>query len=516
MPATRYSRLFTRVNKVVLSGASHFTSDSPSACSSRSLGQFLSLQSRSKLEVLSRAIVQSTLAISQKTLEDKMDVESSDPEPFLTDNAEKYDDVSAPTSPTMDNQTTGRCIPVPNSTMLPGKLSLKLSLDAPMPSHVPPDTTFLPGRDQLRACSTLEAVPEEDDNSVLVEPRAPFSRTQQHQCESPTQETWRMSAVADIQQLGDIFPDANQIRRSSDIPISIPFTVNDSGTRPYTVDDTSRKILIMGSNYTRGVRRTFTVCSNITLLGPTSDKEYLKDSFARRGFSTHSFVNDEFDRDQALDKLAGFLQTARPGDIRAIVFTGHAAHDMLIPPNCPTPEIGISSADWERTIRDNAQSGVVVLSIFATCYSGSFMQQPIDLRNLNSDIKDHAPDSTAEASGPILITFSSASASQISYESSVAHDDLGRVGDHFLYALDQAARSPHVRTWAGFIDSMEYHLQQARKTCSNIAAYEGAESSEAWIANSPQTPVLTFSHPFFKSLFSDRFSKSLNSTEVRL
>ncbi|QRV95974.1 hypothetical protein RhiJN_23992 [Ceratobasidium sp. AG-Ba] len=471
--------------------------------------------------------MQSTLMISQKNAhEDKLDVELTDLEPFFADNNPGSNDVPVPTPPTVDDQTMSQSnaltnppqVSVPNSSLLPGKLSLKLSLDTPMPSHVPSDMTSLPGRDQPRAYSTLEAVPEEDVNSVLVEPRNPFSRSQHHQCESPTHETWRMSAMVDTEQLGNIFPGAKEVERSSSVPSSIPSTSIASVTRSFAVDETGHnKILIMGSNYTRGVRRTYTVSSNITLQGPSSDKESLKDSFAQRGFSTHSFVNDEFDRDQALDKLARFLQTARSGDIRAIVFTGHAERGMLIPPNCPTPDMGISSADWERTIRDNAQSGVIVLSVFATCYSGSFMQQPINLRNLNSEPKCSAPDSVVKASGPILITFSSASASQLSYESSVTHHNLGRVGDHFLFALEQAVRSPHVQTWSGFIDSIEYHFQAAREICAAIAAQEGAESSEAWIESNPQTPAFSASHYFeFKSLFADRCSKSLNSTEFRV
>ncbi|KAG9099041.1 hypothetical protein FS749_002238 [Ceratobasidium sp. UAMH 11750] len=100
---------------------------------------------------------------------------------------------------------------------------------------------------------------------------------------------------------------------------------------------------------------------------------------------------------------------------------------------------------WESTIRKNTQPGVIVLSIFASCFSGDPMKQEIDLKDLNQDTSNTVQDSTSNPS-PILVTFTSAAPNQLSYESSpIETERPWRVSDHSLYALDKTARSPDVR-----------------------------------------------------------------------
>ncbi|KAG9125270.1 hypothetical protein FRC07_008313 [Ceratobasidium sp. 392] len=275
--------------------------------------------------------------------------------------------------------------------------------------------------------------------------------------------------------------------------IAVPSASNDCST----ITDVSRKILIIGSNYDRRARRTYTVSSAITLESPTSDKERLRFSFGQRGYSVHSMVNDTFDRDAALERVSSFLSTARCRDVRAIVFTGHAVRaegssPALIPPNCPDRDQAIPAELWERTIRESTQPGVIVLSVFASCFSGGFMQQPIDLQNLNTEISNTSSVLTSNLSpGPILVTFTSSSEMQRSYESSIENHDPWRVADHFLHALDMTARRPNVRDWRSFISAMQEDFQRAREI--GAAAFEEAGAGEAWLRDSPQTPSFTAS-----------------------
>ncbi|KAG9122920.1 hypothetical protein FRC07_000499 [Ceratobasidium sp. 392] len=262
-----------------------------------------------------------------------------------------------------------------------------------------------------------------------------------------------------------------------------------------TITDVSRKILIIGSNYNRRARRTYTVSSAITLESPSSDKERLRFSFGQRGYSVHSMVNDTFDRDAALERVSSFLSTARCRDVRAIVFTGHAvraegSRPALIPPDCPDPDQAIPAELWERTIRESTQPGVIVLSIFASCFSGGFMQQPIDLQNLNTETSNTSSVLTPNP-GPILVTFTSSSEIQRSYESSIETHDPWRVADHFLHALDMTARRPNVRDWRCFISAMQEDFQRAREI--GAASFEEAGAGEVWLRNSPQTPAFTAS-----------------------
>ncbi|KAF8597343.1 hypothetical protein BDV93DRAFT_562379 [Ceratobasidium sp. AG-I] len=268
-------------------------------------------------------------------------------------------------------------------------------------------------------------------------------------------------------------------------------------------DNISRKILVIGSNYNSRPRRTFSISSDITLEGAVSDKNIIKDTFAQRGYSGHSMVNDTFDQEAALDEVSRFLSTAHCGDVRAIVFTGHAisaVHDpgpALVPPNCPARELAIPAHVWEQTILNSAEAGVVVLSIFASCFSGGFMQQPINMQNLDV-IPDDAP-GTYPPAGPILITFSSTSPNQLSYESSIEDKDPWRVADHFLHALSRTAQSPLVNDWASFVSTLESEFQAARDIGSS---FDPDRTLEEWQADSPQTPMLTASSlPNFPTLF---------------
>ncbi|KAG9098762.1 hypothetical protein FS749_003003 [Ceratobasidium sp. UAMH 11750] len=330
------------------------------------------------------------------------------------------------------------------------------------------------------------------DIQSLVNPRVQFLESNLPRSDSPIQYCAELPLNPDeIDQnmVEDICHSVLELEKSlpgSDLTSAHP-------PKPTITDveaEISRKILIIGSDYKRGVRRTFTISSTITLESPSSDKQQLRESFQLRGYSVHSMVNNHFDRDEALARVSSFLSTANCRDVRAIVFTGHAARTdgqdrpALVPPNCPDAELAIPADLWESTIRKNTQPGVIVLSIFASCFSGDFMKQEIDLKDLNQDTSNTVLDSASNP-GPILVTFTSAAPDQLSYESSIETDRPWRVSDHFLYALDMTARSPDVRDWQGFINTMESHFRRAREVG---ASFDSTRTPEEWQRDSPQDP----------------------------
>ncbi|KAG9098761.1 hypothetical protein FS749_003002 [Ceratobasidium sp. UAMH 11750] len=267
-------------------------------------------------------------------------------------------------------------------------------------------------------------------------------------------------------------------------------------------NDVTCKILMIGSNYCNDPKRAFSITS---LESPSNDKEMLKVTFKARGYSVWLMVNNTFDREDALTCVSEFLSTARRGDVRAIVFTGHAERPsgdertVLIPPNCPKKELAIPADVWERTIRENAKPGVIVLSIFASCFSGDLMHQKINLRDLDS-VSGASRVSNVDLE-PILVTFSSSTKDQRSYESSVELEEPCPVSDHFLHVLNLTAQSPDVKDWQSFIRVLESHFEKAREVAAKIV---DDLNPKRWIEDSPQTPMYSASSvPSMKSLFPD-------------
>ncbi|KAG8785835.1 hypothetical protein FRC12_017128 [Ceratobasidium sp. 428] len=280
------------------------------------------------------------------------------------------------------------------------------------------------------------------------------------------------------------------VRQSSVFP-----TVRSHSQRPRS----TKQILILGSNYTHDDSRTFTVCSKMTLEGAENDAEALKTTLRRQGYLTHDIINNELDRSTVLRKISNFLAFSYPGDIRIIVFTGHAytqsTQPMIVPPCCPTKESAISPELWEQTVRDNARAGVIVLSIFANCYAGGFMQQDHLLSQLDNQLPFTQPPNL-DTREPIFLTFASSLLEECSFESPVAgwhtHDAI-RVADHFLHALNLTASSPLVNNWGAFIAALENNFRRTRERCF---------TDPDDIIKNPQTPKLTYSClPPFSTLF---------------
>lgn len=342
-----------------------------------------------------------------------------------------------------------------------------------------------------------------------IPPRAPWILDSNRRVDSPTplveiidvnESDGELSAIGVLSEATflDIVNGVRRFTHSSTNSTTDSFQMIDcpegSTGGSVTQDDISRKLLVIGSNYTRGCRRTFSISSAITLEGAVGDKNVLRETFVQRGYSASSMVNDIFDQNDALNKVSQFVSTARCGDVRAIVFTGHAistemeASPAIIPPNCPTRELAIPAQLWEDTIRASAKPGVVVLSIFASCFSGGFMQQPISMQNLDT-LTINEPGAYSQA-GPILVTFSSASPDQLSYESSIEHTDPWRVADHFLHAFARTVQLSQVNNWESFVSTLESEFQAARDIG---ASFDPDRTPEEWKSDSPQTPMLTAS-----------------------
>lgn len=215
-------------------------------------------------------------------------------------------------------------------------------------------------------------------------------------------------------------------------------------------------------------------------------------------------VNDQFDRSEAISQISDFLRTAKPGDVRIVVYTGHACigsmdiSPSIIPPNCPSSGLTISAQTWEDAVRGNSMAGVIVLSVFACCHAGGFMQQGSPLSGLGKRTS-FAPATSLRGREPSFITLSSSTALGTSYESS-GHNSSG-VGDHFLYALNRASRSRRVSGWESFAQTLEAYFMEARRTAFRCGADDNLQRR---LDDHPQQPVLTASQlPVSYQLFID-------------
>ncbi|KAG8693213.1 hypothetical protein FRC09_010656 [Ceratobasidium sp. 395] len=278
-----------------------------------------------------------------------------------------------------------------------------------------------------------------------------------------------------------------------------------------------RKLLVIGSNYEcKRASTAFYRQSLKSLHGTNLDAKSLKSAFRRRAYTVETLVGNQFDRDTVLEKVTSFLQSeAKPGDVRAIVFTGHAYRMFqgtvaLVPPLSRGEEDLIPGDLWERTIRENTKPGVIVLSIFASCMSGALMRQQVNLKDLNSA----APSDPVSPDTPIFVTFASSEEDQRSYESTIGFDEdkSPRTGDHFLRALTLTARERNVTDWQSFIETMQEKFDQLRLIgayCAEITGSDSGMTYESWLERSPQQPVISASQlhlPPFESVFPSEIS----------
>ncbi|KAG8768581.1 hypothetical protein FRC12_005480 [Ceratobasidium sp. 428] len=203
-------------------------------------------------------------------------------------------------------------------------------------------------------------------------------------------------------------------------------------------------------------------------------------------------TQEHLGRQEVLDEVAKLLEDALPGDVRAIVFSGHLVRKgtdlptMIIP--SVSSDIIIECQDWNQNIRTKAKPGVIVLSILATCYAGGFVDQGVPVTDF---IRLEEVVDFESLNAPILVTFSSSGSQELSYRESAIDGYDSQDRDHFLWALARTAREPSVQTWQQFVDKLRDAFAVAR-TMGSAAA---EERPLRWMWANPQYPVFTTSMP---------------------
>ncbi|QRV77254.1 ICE-like protease (caspase) p20 domain protein [Ceratobasidium sp. AG-Ba] len=353
-------------------------------------------------------------------------------------------------------------------------------------SNLPP--IKIPERTEF---SHIQAV--NPDHTEFIDPGTTLSDSPQAQL--AVTEIYRQSLSCDGQQQGlhDIFTAFSGLDDMSygGPPPAIHQT-QDSGLSYTTAKQLApRKMLIIGSSYSKRTDQMSTrisiISSMCSLHATGHDVKSLASAFRRQGYSVDTMVDrPNIDKNNLLCEVGNFLELALPGDVRALVFTGHSIREddgstsMVLPgiPCC----VRISAEEWNNNIREHAKPGVIVLSVISSCYSGAFVEQPVRIANFTD------PEQVADAAAgnaPILITFSSCGPRERGFESSVGHHTTPR--DHFLWALTAVARDPRLQTWSEFMTMLQEYFAYARATAANLT-YEGAVE---WLYRYRQTPMVT-------------------------
>lgn len=280
-------------------------------------------------------------------------------------------------------------------------------------------------------------------------------------------------------------------------------TMNTIDTYHTAPDGPERRLLIIGSCYSRGTKVHPGTSYDLVferLSGVIEDTNNLQSVFRGRGYSVETLVEHDFDKKTVLDRVAAFLEPALPGDVRAIVFTGHSMlqgrQASIVPPILENSESFIPADCWNDNIRRTAKPGVIVLSIFASCFSGALMQQRVKLTDFSFPARAHDEPHTPEAPNPglsqtpIFITFSSGQHDERSKESEAPPKggSRGPFCDNFLWALAETARDTRVRNWDDFIRTLH--------TAFHLARSYGATAEDdplEWLLQNPQNPQITVS-----------------------
>ncbi|CUA77744.1 Dual oxidase 2 [Rhizoctonia solani] len=284
-------------------------------------------------------------------------------------------------------------------------------------------------------------------------------------------------------------------------------------SRRYIPSPYKRKVLLIGSGYSDPEFETTSSDLDYaglhSLPGVEEDFGSLTSVFKQRSFMVETLFGDWFDGKTILQWVKMFLNDANEGDVRVIIFSGHAALTQvdqklaLIPPSgyigiTDLPDERLISADtWRETVKNSVQPGVVVVSIFSACMAGALMSQPINMKDYDSLIPIEAAQTS---SVPIFLTLASSRDNESSYESVVgpphrqdSQDDSFRYGDHFLRALTLALES--ALDWKGFIEDLEEKFSQLRMIGAICAAHDPDDRDPNWLETHPQNPVFTTSHP---------------------
>ncbi|QRV92083.1 hypothetical protein RhiJN_20101 [Ceratobasidium sp. AG-Ba] len=268
-----------------------------------------------------------------------------------------------------------------------------------------------------------------------------------------------------------------------------------------------RKALIIGSSYDDCNKRLSVRFGDGViepLEGLQGDVEDLASGFRVRGYNVQIMTCLEFSREDLLHRMASFLSDALVGDVRVIVFTGHTLKDdqgspyMILPGTCSM--LSISACEWYENIRKHTGPGVIVLSIFSTCYSGAFVENIVRISNFTSPGEVETPSCLT---APLIVTLGSSGPQESAYESSLGEYEL-QVRDHFLWSLARAARNHKLQTWEQFMKMLQEYFALARSFGSTTAP----EGFDEWLRLNPQSPVISVTPqeklPYFPSFMIKR------------
>ncbi|CEL56876.1 hypothetical protein RSOLAG1IB_08154 [Rhizoctonia solani AG-1 IB] len=257
-----------------------------------------------------------------------------------------------------------------------------------------------------------------------------------------------------------------------------------------------RRLLIIGCSYQD---RTPYLAAFDPLNGIRNDRDRLRTAFQSRQYSVETMVEDEGNKIQVLRRIREFLASAEAGDIRVIVFTGHATkvgdreQFVIIPSGSTSDSDTISSAEWQSTILENASAGVVVVSIFATCMSGAMVSEDgVRLPNFER-IAERQSSASIPSDGPIQIILSSSGDSQLSFEFKTPLDSSAMGwNDYFLWALAETTKRSDVDSWESFVKTLQTSFAYVRTAGFRNSSFSYPQDLD-WLLNHPQTPRIYLS-----------------------
>ncbi|KAG8733531.1 hypothetical protein FRC11_005533 [Ceratobasidium sp. 423] len=258
-----------------------------------------------------------------------------------------------------------------------------------------------------------------------------------------------------------------------------------------SIPQRERGLLIIGGSYREQTPYT---SEFPPLLGIQNDRDRLRTAFQERQYSVETMVEEESDKTEILRRMGNFLASAGAGDIRMIVFTGHASkigadqRFAIILSDSTSDDGTITSEEWQSTIIQNAGAGVVVISVFATCMSGAVAEQSVKLTNFDQIIQQQsrAPDAPA---GPIQIILSSSGEAQLSFEyRTPPHRSTSGWHDYFLWALAETTQRPGIHDWESFVKTLQTTFTYVRTASFRDSSSFQYPQDLDWLLHNPQTP----------------------------
>ncbi|CAE6493166.1 unnamed protein product [Rhizoctonia solani] len=257
-----------------------------------------------------------------------------------------------------------------------------------------------------------------------------------------------------------------------------------------SIDKCERGLLIIGSSH----REPTPYADELPPLhGIRNDRDRLRTAFQNRKYSVETMVEEEGDKREILRRVGNFLASADEGNIRVIVFTGHAARIgtdqrfAIIPSGCASDDDTITAAEWQDIVLKNAGAGVVVVSVFATCMSGAVAEQSVKLTDFGHIIERQSSIPNLP-NGPIQIILSSSGDNQSSFE---YHTPSGYSGsswhDYFLWALAETTQRKDVNNWESFVKTLQAAFNYVRAASFRNSSFQYPHDLN-WLLLNPQTP----------------------------